>query len=245
MIRKSWRDVSMIYNMKLMKIIVKTYLIKLNYIRMSHNLENVDLTSDSFNITLIFDFVLFQNLNSNFFAGNQMCSKSYFTKCTLSKWSAYINISNWNSKCRKNKFLTGICQNSMKKIICFEAKIIKNLKVEKNLLLTNYIVSNCSIGIWVIMRRWLSGFGRGKISRFVFCAIIIISSIWWHNSAWSYGCRCWRARRSWFLIMCTAVAFIWLWISSLGNLLCVAIVCHYINNYLFIVILYWFYNKIW
>ena len=66
-----------------------TYLIKLDDVGMSNYFENVDFTSYSLDIWLIFNFVFLQNLNSNFFSSNEMSSKSNFTKSSLSEWTAY------------------------------------------------------------------------------------------------------------------------------------------------------------
>lgn len=62
-----------------------TYLIQLNDIRMSDNLENVNLSRHTFDIGLVFDLIFFQNLDCNFLASDQMSSQSYFTECALSE----------------------------------------------------------------------------------------------------------------------------------------------------------------
>ena len=66
-----------------------TYFIELDNIRMSDDFENVDLTSYSFNVRLIFDLVFFKDFDSDLFSCDEMCSQSHFTKRTLSKRSAY------------------------------------------------------------------------------------------------------------------------------------------------------------
>ena len=64
------------------------YLIELDHIRMSNFLQNVNLSCHSLYITLVFDSVLFQNFDSNFFACDRVRTNSYFSEGSGSKRSA-------------------------------------------------------------------------------------------------------------------------------------------------------------
>ena len=48
----------------------------------------MDFPSNSFNVRLIFYFVLLKDFDSNFLSRDQMGAQSHFTKCTLAKWAS-------------------------------------------------------------------------------------------------------------------------------------------------------------
>lgn len=52
---------------------------------MSDYLEDVDFACDSFHITLILDFIFFENLNGYFLACEHVCPKSYLSKSALTQ----------------------------------------------------------------------------------------------------------------------------------------------------------------
>ena len=64
-----------------------TYLIQLNHVRMSDFLENVDLSCDPLNVTLVFDSVFLKNLDGYFFSSDRVSADPYFTEGTRTKRS--------------------------------------------------------------------------------------------------------------------------------------------------------------
>ena len=52
---------------------------------MSHYLQDVDFTRNSFYIRLVLDLVFFQNFDGHFLSGDQMSSKPNFAESTLSE----------------------------------------------------------------------------------------------------------------------------------------------------------------
>ena len=56
---------------------------------MSHNFQDVYLSSDPFNIRLILDLVFFKNLYRNLFACQCVCAQSHFAKSSLAKWPTF------------------------------------------------------------------------------------------------------------------------------------------------------------
>lgn len=88
MIRKSYRDVSIIYKRKIfLQIIVvyATYLIELNDVWVSHNLENMDLSGYALDVRLVLDFILLQDFDRYFLARDQVSSQPYLAKSALTK----------------------------------------------------------------------------------------------------------------------------------------------------------------
>ena len=71
-----------------------TYFVELDNIWVANDLENVDFSSNPLYIRLVFDFVLFQDLDGYFFTRNQMSSQSYFAEGSLSQRTAYENKKN-------------------------------------------------------------------------------------------------------------------------------------------------------
>ena len=71
---------------------MQLYPIKLNDIRVSHYFKDMNLPGDSLNIRLIFYLVLLQNLDSHFFACEDMCSQSDLAKGALTERPAFNNI---------------------------------------------------------------------------------------------------------------------------------------------------------
>lgn len=61
---------------------------------MANDLQNVDFSSNPLNIRLVFNFILFEDLDGHFFARNQVSSQSYFAEGSLSKRTAYENKKN-------------------------------------------------------------------------------------------------------------------------------------------------------
>ena len=66
-----------------------TYLVKLDHIWVSHNLQDVYFPCHSLDVRLVFDLVLLQDFNGNFLSSYQMSAQTNFAKCSLSKWSPY------------------------------------------------------------------------------------------------------------------------------------------------------------
>ena len=56
---------------------------------MSHNFQDVYLSSDPFNIRLILDLVFFKNLYRNLFACQCVCAQANFAKSSLTKWPTF------------------------------------------------------------------------------------------------------------------------------------------------------------
>ena len=101
MIKNNWRDVSMIYD----KFIVsdngrtligyyyfsnksnESYLVKLDYIWMSNDLQDVDFSGYSFDVRLILDLIFLKYFDCDFLASYQVCTKPDFTEGSLTKRS--------------------------------------------------------------------------------------------------------------------------------------------------------------
>ena len=66
-----------------------TYFVKLDNIWVSNDLKNMNLSCHTFDIRLILDFILLQNLDGDFLSGNKMRAEAHFAKGALSKWAAY------------------------------------------------------------------------------------------------------------------------------------------------------------
>ena len=64
---------------------VNTYLVKLNNVWMSDDLEDVDFSCYTLNIGLVFDLVLLQYFDGDFLTSYQVCAESHFSKGALSK----------------------------------------------------------------------------------------------------------------------------------------------------------------
>lgn len=62
-----------------------TYLIKLNDIRVSNDLENVDLPGNSLDVRLVLDLVLLEDLDGDLLASYQMSAQSHLTERALSE----------------------------------------------------------------------------------------------------------------------------------------------------------------
>lgn len=67
----------------------KHYLIQLDDIGVPHKLKNVDFASNPLHIGLVFDFVLFENLDCHFFACDQVRAQSHFAEGAFSQGPAY------------------------------------------------------------------------------------------------------------------------------------------------------------
>jgi len=67
-----------------------TYFVKLDYIWMSNDFEDVDFPGDPFDVRLVLDFILLQYFDCNLLAGDQVCAQSYFTEGTLSEWATFM-----------------------------------------------------------------------------------------------------------------------------------------------------------
>ena len=67
-------------------------LVKLNYMRVSDNFENVDFTSYTFNIVDVFDFPFIQYFDCDFLSSVNMISLLYFSKCSLTESFLYFVI---------------------------------------------------------------------------------------------------------------------------------------------------------
>jgi hypothetical protein len=52
---------------------------------MPDNLQDVNLSSNTFHIRLVFDLVFFKNLNGNLLSGNQMSSESHLSEGSLTE----------------------------------------------------------------------------------------------------------------------------------------------------------------
>ncbi len=59
--------------------------IKLDDVRVAHNLQNVDFTADALHVVNVCDFAFFQNLNCNLLIRKNMNSFLHFAKCPLAK----------------------------------------------------------------------------------------------------------------------------------------------------------------
>ena len=57
--------------------------IKLDYVWMSYNFQDLDFPHDSSDVCLLFYFVFLKNLDGNFFACQNVSSKPYFAKSSL------------------------------------------------------------------------------------------------------------------------------------------------------------------
>jgi len=57
----------------------------LDDVGMSDFLQDVDLSSDSLDVTFVLDAVFLQNLNGNFLTGNGVRADSRLSKCSVSK----------------------------------------------------------------------------------------------------------------------------------------------------------------
>ena len=70
-------------------------LVQLNHVRVSHLLQNLDFSSDAFNVFLVVDLVLLQNFDGNLNWSNQfttyllasqsMLTELYLAECSLAK----------------------------------------------------------------------------------------------------------------------------------------------------------------
>ena len=58
---------------------------------MSDFLENVDLSCDPLNVTLVFDSVFLKNLDGYFFSSDRVSSDPYFSEGTRTKRSTYCD----------------------------------------------------------------------------------------------------------------------------------------------------------
>ena len=64
---------------------VSTYLVKLNDVRMSHNLKDVNFSCYTLNVRLVLDLVLLQYFDGDFLTSYQVRAESHFSKCALSQ----------------------------------------------------------------------------------------------------------------------------------------------------------------
>ena len=90
MIRKSCLDVSMIYSglEKITDLIYfPTYLVELDYIGMSDDLEDVDFTSDSLHVRLVLDLVLLKYFDSYLFTSDEVSSETNLSEGALTQRS--------------------------------------------------------------------------------------------------------------------------------------------------------------
>ena len=60
---------------------------------MSNDLEDVDFPSYSFDVGLVLDLILLQNLASHLFASDQVRTQPHFTEGTLAEGSSYKKFS--------------------------------------------------------------------------------------------------------------------------------------------------------
>ena len=67
-----------------------TYLVKLNYVGVPYFFEDVNLSSNSLNISFVLDSILFQNLDCYFLSRYCVRSNPHFAKCSGSEWTAWI-----------------------------------------------------------------------------------------------------------------------------------------------------------
>ena len=65
-----------------------TYLIKLNDIRVSNDLEDVDLPGDPLDVRLVLDLVLLEDLDGDLLARYQMRAQAHFAERALSEGTA-------------------------------------------------------------------------------------------------------------------------------------------------------------
>lgn len=65
----------------------RTYLVKLNDVWVSHDLEDVDFSSYALNVGLIFNLVLLQYFDGDLLTSYQVRTESHFSKGALSEWS--------------------------------------------------------------------------------------------------------------------------------------------------------------
>ena len=66
----------------------RTYLVKLNYIRVPNLLENIDFPCDSFDITLALNSVLLENFDGNLLASNSVSADTHFAESALAQGTA-------------------------------------------------------------------------------------------------------------------------------------------------------------
>ena len=64
-------------------------LVQLNYVWMAHDLENMDLTHDSRNISLILDFVFLKDFNGDLLLRQLMDALSHLSECSRTNLLAY------------------------------------------------------------------------------------------------------------------------------------------------------------
>ena len=82
--------------------------IQLNYVRMSYNLQDLYFPHDSGNVRLLLYFVFLKNFDGNFFASQNMSSKSYFAECSLTNCFAFkIKLVAWACTYRQSNFQFG------------------------------------------------------------------------------------------------------------------------------------------
>jgi hypothetical protein len=67
-----------------------TYLVKLDDVRVSHYLQDVDLSCHPVNIRLVFDLVFLKNLDSDFFACDEMRAEAHLAESALTKRATYM-----------------------------------------------------------------------------------------------------------------------------------------------------------
>ena len=73
---------------------ILTYLIQLNHVRMSDFLENVDLSCDPLNVTLVFDSVFLKDLDGYFLLGSDADAQFDLAKGTFTQVSFKDVLSN-------------------------------------------------------------------------------------------------------------------------------------------------------
>ena len=66
---------------------LSTYLVKLNDVWMSHDLEDVNFSCYALNVWLVLDLVLLQYFDGDFLTSYQVRAESHFSKGALSQWS--------------------------------------------------------------------------------------------------------------------------------------------------------------
>lgn len=71
----------------------------MDYIWVSNDLENMNLSCHTFDIRLILDFILLQDLDGHFLSGNKMRTESHFAKGALSEWTSY-----WKKELAQGKY---------------------------------------------------------------------------------------------------------------------------------------------
>ena len=68
----------------------RAYLVKLNHVRVSNLLKDVDLTSHSLHIAFVLNAVLFQDLDRHFLPSYRVSANSYFAEGPRTERLSYI-----------------------------------------------------------------------------------------------------------------------------------------------------------